>query len=110
MLEAAAAAAEAADELAPKPREGPPPVPPETICPPAPTENVSASSCAFRALYSAVVAAYVSPRHTHSIGLRQVFPGRLKSHAAQSSSVTIAEGCSRFVRMMLGYIAATSRW
>jgi len=103
-------AAEARDELAPKPRF-PPLVPPETICPlAAETENVSASSCAFSARYSAVVAAYVSPRHTHSIGRRHVFPGRLKSHAAQSSSVTIAEGCSLLVRMMLGYIAATSRW
>lgn len=42
--------------------------------------------------------------------LRQVFPGLLKSHAAQSSSVTMAGGWRRLVRMMLGYIAATSKW
>ena len=63
-----------------------------------------------RALYSARVAEYGSPRHTQSIVRRQVFPGRLKSHARQSSSVTMLEGCRRFVRMMFGYIAATSRW
>ena len=28
------------------------------------------------------------------MGRRQVLPGRLKSQAAQSSSVTIADGCS----------------
>jgi hypothetical protein len=47
---------------------------------------------------------------THSIWRRQFLPGLLKSHAAQSSSVTMAAGCSRLVRMMLGYMAATSRW
>jgi len=35
----------------------------------------------------------VSPRQTHSSLRRQVFPGRLKSHAVQTSSVTIDGGC-----------------
>lgn len=112
------------------------------------------------------MAAKVSPRHTHSMVRRHVLPGRLNSHAAQSSSVTMALGCSLYknpvgnqfagccpcvvwpkimwrqepcnistcisesqmrescegdvcsvqhgadllVRMMLGYMAATSRW
>lgn len=34
----------------------------------------------------------VTPRQTHSSFLRQVFPGRLKSHAVQISSVTIDGG------------------
>lgn len=37
-------------------------------------------------------AVYVSPRQTHSRFLRQVLPGRLKSHAVQTSSVTIDGG------------------
>ena len=37
-------------------------------------------------------------------------PGLLKSQAAQVTSSISAEGCSRLVRIMLGYIAATSRW
>lgn len=37
-------------------------------------------------------------------------PGLLKSQAAQCSSVTVAVGARRLVRMMLGYMAATSRW
>lgn len=36
----------------------------------------------------------VSPRQTHSSLRRQVFPGRLKSHAVQISSVTIDGGCN----------------
>ena len=72
--------------------------------------NFSASSCALMAAYSEDVAAECSPLHSHSISLRQVLPGLLKSQDAHTSSVTIAEGCSRLVRMMLGYIAATSRW
>lgn len=35
-----------------------------------------------------------SPLHTHSSFLRQFFPGRLKSQAAHTSSVTIDGGCS----------------
>lgn len=34
----------------------------------------------------------VSPRQTHSSFRRQVLPGRLKSHAVQTSSVTIDGG------------------
>lgn len=35
----------------------------------------------------------ISPRQTHSSFRRQVLPGRLKSHAVQTSSVTIDGGC-----------------
>lgn len=34
----------------------------------------------------------ISPRHIHSSFRRQVLPGRLKSHAVQTSSVTIDGG------------------
>ena len=37
----------------------------------------------------------VSPRQTHSSFRRQVFPGRLKSHAVQTSSVTIDGGWNK---------------
>lgn len=37
-------------------------------------------------------------------------PGLLKSQAAHVSSSTIADGCSLFVRIILGYMAPTSRW
>lgn len=76
-----------------------------------------------------------SPLHCQAIFLWQFAPGLLKSQAAQVASSTIAEGCGghereqlgvrqegldpdvgicltcrRFVRMMFGYMAPTSRW
>lgn len=78
----------------------------------------------------------ISPLHCQAILLWQVAPGLLKSQAAQVASSTIADGCKRkkcliprlstfnpahfsfalsftcrrLVRMILGYIAPTSRW
>jgi len=46
-----------------------------------------------------------SPLHIQAILRWHVAPGLLKSHAAQVVSSTIADGCKRFVKMMLGYIA-----
>lgn len=76
-----------------------------------------------------------SPLHCQAIFLWQFAPGLLKSQAAQVASSTMAEGwgamgrqqlgvrredlspdagvcltCRRFVRMMFGYMAPTSRW
>jgi hypothetical protein len=46
-----------------------------------------------------------SPLHIQAILRWHVAPGLLKSQAAQAVSSTIADGCKRFVRIMLGYIA-----
>lgn len=76
-----------------------------------------------------------SPLHCQAIFRWQFAPGLLKSQAAQVASSTMAEGCEgtqreqlgsgqkelssnvriwltcrRFVKMMLGYMAPTSRW
>lgn len=47
-------------------------------------------------------AMYVSPRQTHSRFRRQVFPGRLKSHAVHTSSETIDGGwkCGKYIIQM----------
>lgn len=50
-----------------------------------------------------------SPLHCQVIVLWHLAPGILKSQAAQISSLTIAEGCNRFVSIILGYIAPTSK-
>lgn len=42
-----------------------------------------------------LLAMKISPRQTHSSFRRQVFPGRLKSHAVQTSSETIDGGCKK---------------
>jgi hypothetical protein len=44
------------------------------------------------------------------MGLLQLFSALLYTQAAQSEVLTMALGCSRLVRMMLGYMAPTSRW
>jgi hypothetical protein len=46
-----------------------------------------------------------SPLHIQAILRWHVAPGLLKSHAAQAVSSTTADGCKRFVSIMLGYIA-----
>ena len=46
----------------------------------------------------------ISPRHIHSSGRLQSESGRLCTQLAHVSSVTMAGGCSRLVRMMLGYL------
>ena len=64
----------------------------------------------FVALYSDWPAGLKSPRHVHFIGRLQLMSALLKTHAAQSCCDTMALGCKRLVRMMLGYMAATSKW
>ena len=59
---------------------------------------------------SAFDAGKTSPRHIHLSGRLQSDSGLLWTHEAHVCSVTMAGGCSRFVRMMLGYMAPTSRW
>lgn len=51
-----------------------------------------------------------SPLHDQFILRWQCDSGLLKSHAAHVASSTMADGCSRLVRIMLGYIAPTSKW
>lgn len=43
------------------------------------------------------------------MGRRQVLPGRLKSQAAQSSSVTIADGCSLRCRPLCLHLFCVSQ-
>ena len=56
--------------------------------------KLSLASWFLTLLYSLASAAYASPLQIHSISRKHVLPGRLKSHAAQCSSVTMALGCS----------------
>lgn len=61
-------------------------------------------------VYSLMEAGKYSPRHDHFMRRWHVASGTLKSHAAHIASSTMAGGCRRLVKMMLGYIAATSKW
>jgi len=72
--------------------------------------NFSVSSCCWILWYSLLPAGITSPRHIHGIRRWHLAPGLLKSQAAQTVSSTIADGCNLLVRMMLGYIAPTSKW
>ena len=71
--------------------------------------HLSISSCCRMCCSSFRLAGITSPRHIQLMVRWQRAPGRLKSQAAQVASSTMADGCSRLVRMMLGYMAPDGR-